>query len=241
MPRVNKVKPINGVTDPDTLIADDGRGPWLPTTEIQVDREAVRRDLEQYASKYGRQETSEVEALDHITKALQLIFPESSWDDNVQETARRVMGYWKEFVPRDSIDFNFTTFTAAPSQIILIGDITFTSICAHHLLPFQGKLHIGYKAHDVQAGLSKIPRLVEFWARRPQVQEQLTAQLMKDLTKRLQTKDVMVVCEAQHTCVSARGARLHNGVMRTSLASGLFLSSPPAREEFFSLLARNGV
>lgn len=199
----------------------DGRGPWLPDWE-----------------------TTPIVALtaqEHIAEALRLIFPPSVWDDNVSETARRVLSYWQEFVPQEEIQFNFTTFEAAPSQIILIGDITFTSICAHHLLPFQGKVHVGYKAHDVQAGLSKIPRLVEFWARRPQVQEQLTAQLMKDLKVRLQTKDVMVVCEAQHSCVSARGARLHNGVMRTSLASGLFLSSPPARQEFFDLLARNGV
>lgn len=183
-------------------------------------------------------------AQEHLQAALELVFPDSAWDDSVAETARRVLKYWEEFVPpadTGQLPFTFTTFEAAPSQLVLVGDIEFTSICAHHLLPFSGKVHIGYMPGDIQAGLSKLPRLVQFWARRPQVQEQLTAQILHDLKVRLSTKDVIVVIEARHSCVSARGVRLHNGIMRTSLPSGLFLSSPPAREEFFALLARSGV
>lgn len=206
----------------------------------------ARKAIEASADKYNGlqpptpQNAAEA-AREHIEAALRLVFPDSVWDDSAAETARRVLGYWTEFVPEAEPTFKFTTFQAAKSQMILVGDIEFASLCAHHLLPFTGKIHIGYIANDVQVGLSKIPRLVNYWARRPQVQEQLTAQLLHDLRERLGTKDVIVVCEARHTCVSARGTRLHNGVMRTSLPSGLFMSSPPARAEFLSLLAREGV
>lgn len=216
--------------------------PWIPPLPGNMDTLGnARAALENYAQQHGTAEDKEVAARHHIAAALRLIFPESAWDDDVNETARRVLGYWQEFVPESKPNFNFTTFKAAPGQLILVGDIEFASLCAHHLLPFTGKIHVGYIARKVQVGLSKVPRLVQFWARRPQVQEKLTAEILHDLKERLETKDVIVVCEARHTCVSARGTRLHNGVMRTSLPSGLFLSSPPAREEFFSLLARNGV
>lgn len=183
----------------------------------------------------------EMSAEQHILAALRIIFPEDTWDDSSEETARRVVGFWKEHVPGDDIDFNFKTFPKSAKQLILISDIEFTSVCAHHLLPFVGKVHIGYIPHKVQAGLSKFPRLVEWWARRPQVQEQLTEQILNDLKHRLDTSDVIVVIESRHTCVSSRGVRNHNGVMRTSLPSGVFFSSPPARDEFFRLLAREGV
>ena len=224
-----------------------GNAPWLPPWPGGMNTVGeARRALEADAARHNGSaaltplQVSE-EARAHIETALRLTFPDSVWDDSAAETARRVLGYWTEFVPEVAPGFKFTTFEAAKSQLILVGDIEFASLCAHHLLPFTGKIHVGYKANDIQVGLSKIPRLVQFWAKRPQVQEQLTAQILHDLCARLHTKDVMVVCEARHTCVSARGTRLHNGRMVTSLPSGLFLSSPPAREEFLSLLARNGV
>jgi GTP cyclohydrolase I len=195
---------------------------WLTTGEVAPEQ-AVR------------------EAIGHLTEALCCIFPKDTWDDSVEDTARRVVDFWREYVPKDEIDFNMTVFEADKSQVVLISDIEFTSLCVHHLMPFTGKIHVAYKPRDMQVGLSKIPRLVRFWARRPQVQEKLTAQLVTDIKRRLETTDVMVVVEARHTCVSARGARLHNGVMRTSLPAGVFLSSEMARSEFFALLARNGV
>lgn len=228
-------------------IAKMGQAPWLGRQPGSMNTVGeARRALGMDATRYNGSASATPlnageEARAHIQAALELIFPSTVWDDAAAETARRVLGYWQEFVPEAQPSFNFTTFQAAPSQLILVGDIEFASLCAHHLLPFTGKMHIGYLANEIQVGLSKIPRLVQFWAKRPQVQENLTAQILHDLRDRLGTKDVIVVCEARHTCVSARGTRLHNGVMRTSLPSGLFLSSPPARQEFFDLLARNGV
>lgn len=173
-----------------------------------------------------------------ISEALQLLFPEETWDDSVDETARRVSKVWAEYIPKAEIDFTFTTFKAAKSQMVFVGNISFSSLCAHHLMPFNGKAHIAYLPGKTQVGLSKIPRLVQFWAGRPQVQENLTAMLLSDLKRRLDTSNVMVVLEAAHSCVSARGARLHDGVMRTALPSGMFLSSDACRQEFYALLAR---
>ena len=229
-----------------TSAVEEDAPPWLPGPELREALRARRSDIEADAAEHSGAAASTPlnraeEARAHIAEALRLTFPDDVWDDSVEETARRVHSYWTEYVPEAEPTFKFTTFDASKSQLILVGDIEFASLCAHHLLPFVGKIHIGYIANDLQVGLSKVPRLVQHWARRPQVQEQLTSQLLHDLRERLGTKDVIVVCEARHTCVSARGTRLHNGVMRTSLPSGLFLSSPPARAEFLALLARDGV
>ena len=236
--------------DNDPILPIAGNEPWLPT---QPQVEHAQRLLPSAEEKKGQDNifktsgangtplTAEIRAKEHLTNALRLIFPNDTWDDSVEETARRVLGYWKEHVPTSDIDFTFTTFPRQAKQLIIVPGIEFTSLCAHHLLPFVGKVHIGYIPHKVQAGLSKIPRIVEYWAKRPQVQEQLTFQILNDLKRRLDTSDVIVVVESRHTCVSSRGVRSHNASMTTSLPSGVFFSSPPAREEFFNLLSRNGV
>lgn len=230
----NGFGPVDGVS----TWPEEERAPWMPNG-----RQIAAATASMMGARVSGALTSQPEmtAQQHIEAALKLVFPPDTWDDSVEETARRVLGYWQENVPTAEPEFKFTTFQAAKSQLVFVGDIEFTSLCAHHLLPFVGRVHVGYMPGSIQVGLSKIPRLIQWWARRPQVQEQLTAQILGDLKARLQTKDVIVVIEAQHTCVSARGARNHNGVMRTSLPSGLFLSSPPARQEFLALMQRTGV
>ncbi len=164
------------------------------------------------------------------------IFGVDSWDDSALHTAQRVIKYWRSVLPEDDIDFEFTTFPAEQRQMIVVANIEFASLCAHHLLPFTGRAHVAYIPHEVQVGLSKIPRLVDYWANRPQVQERLTAQIVWDLNRRLSPNGVMVVVQAQHTCMCARGTRKHNGFMTTSLPKGIFLSNPAARDEFFQLI-----
>lgn len=242
--------PLDADVDNEPLQIEETGAPWLPPMighpfiPIGPEDKIKAIDAVRKGNGSGSQSTPlsiREQAQEHLTAALRLMFPENTWDDSVEQTARRVLGYWQEHVPTPDIDFTFTTFHKQAKQLIFVGDIEFTSICAHHLLPFTGKAHIGYIPHKVQVGLSKIPRLVEFWARRPQVQENLTAQILNDLKARLDTSDVIVVIEARHTCVSSRGVRNHNGLMRTSLPSGVFFSSPPARDEFFRLLSRTGV
>lgn len=173
-----------------------------------------------------------------LTEVLEDAFGVAGWDDSAKDTARRVLKYWAEFRPPAEFLFDFTTFPADHSQMIVVRDIEFTSLCGHHLLPIIGKAHVGYIANELQVGLSKIPRLVDFWAKRPQTQERLGAQIARDLKERLKPIGVIVVLEARHTCTCARGVQKVDGVMQTSLPLGIFLSSGDARKEFFDLISR---
>lgn len=188
--------------------------------------------------------TDDAELLEGI---LQRRFGSQTFDDSPAETARRILAYWDEMSQHlvgrmpvapglAELPFNFTTFPTSKKQMILVDNIDFASCCSHHMLPIIGVAHVAYIPSQLQVGLSKIPRLVRFWATRPQVQEQLGEQIAEDMHKRLHPMGVMVVIEAQHSCMCGRGVRAHNGMMRTSLPIGVFLSNPAAREEMFNLL-----
>ncbi len=161
-----------------------------------------------------------------------------SWDDSAEKTAHRWVRAMAEFSPKKEIDFQLTTFPATVNQLITVNNIEFASICAHHLFPFVGKVHVGYVPNKLMVGLSKIPRVVHHFATRPSTQETLTAAIATFLKHELEAMGVAVVIEATHTCMSARGIREHNGVMRTSEMRGVFLTSGEARSEFLSLIAR---
>lgn len=158
------------------------------------------------------------------------------WDDSVLETARRIIGYWHEYVPTKDLPFEFTTFEAKHDQMIVVKDIDFASVCAHHLLPFYGTACVGYVPHGRIVGLSKIPRLVDFFAHRPQLQERLTYQIMRYIKEALGAKGVGVVIKARHTCMACRGVRKHTGLMITSAMDGVFLTAPTAKQEFMELI-----
>lgn len=169
------------------------------------------------------------------------IFGDSCWDDSAEKTAERVVNFWREFVPADDLDFTFTTFPAEVNQLIVVKDIEFSSICAHHLLPYYGVAHVGYVPNKLMVGLSKIPRLVDYWAHRPSVQEKLTANIASDLKHRLAAMGVAVVVEARHTCMACRGVRKHNGMMITSEMRGIFLTAGEARREFLALIGKEAL
>jgi GTP cyclohydrolase I len=174
-----------------------------------------------------------------LTNILRTIFPNEVWDDSVERTAERVLSLWSEYVPPQELSFAFTTFPAKVNQMIVVKDIEFSSLCAHHLLPFTGFAHVGYVPNELMVGLSKIPRLVDFWARRPTVQEYLTANIASDLKHRLQAMGVAVVIEARHTCMVCRGVRKHSGAMVTSEMRGIYLTAQAARTEFLSMIGRD--
>lgn len=172
-----------------------------------------------------------------ITDILLNVFGVDAFDDSANDTAKRVLKFWREFSTAGGVeDFKFTTFPAAGGQMIVCDHIEFSSLCAHHLLPFYGYAHVGYIPNELQVGLSKIPRLVKQLAHRPQVQEQLTQQVADEMKTRLVPQGVMVVIEARHTCMACRGVASHNAVMRTSALKGVFLTNSSAREEFFNLI-----
>ena len=121
-------------------------------------------------------------------------------------------------------------------QIVVVKDIEMYSLCEHHLLPFFGKAHVGYIPNGKICGLSKIPRLVDAFARRLQLQERLTAQIKDCIQEVLNPMGVAVVIEAQHLCMSMRGIQKQNSVTTTSEFSGAFLKNFNTRQEFMHLI-----
>lgn len=127
-------------------------------------------------------------------------------------------------------------FTEKYDEVVLVRDISFDSICEHHMLPFMGKAHIGYLPGGRVIGLSKLARVVESVARRPQVQERMTEQIALLLEEELEVKGVAVVIEAVHTCMTVRGVRKPGSVCVTSAMKGVFRSSPSTRAEIMTLI-----
>lgn len=123
------------------------------------------------------------------------------------------------------------------SRIVIVKDIEFYSICEHHILPFFGKISIGYLPKGKIIGLSKIPRLVDCFARRLQVQENLTAELCDFLTAEFPNEGVIVACDAEHLCMKMRGVEKQNSSTVTYECSGRFADDENLRKEFFSLLS----
>lgn len=129
-----------------------------------------------------------------------------------------------------------TVFHERYDEIVLLRDIQFNSLCEHHLLPFTGKAHVAYLPDGKVVGLSKLARLVEGFARRPQVQERLTGQIADALMEELSPKGAACVIEATHTCMTIRGARKPGSVMVTSALRGMFKKNPATRAEVLSLI-----
>jgi GTP cyclohydrolase I len=120
---------------------------------------------------------------------------------------------------------------------VIVKDIEIYSMCEHHLLPFFGKAHIAYVPNGKIVGLSKIPRLVDAFARRLQVQERLTNQIRDCLDEVLQPKGVAVVIEAQHMCMQMRGVQKQNSITTTSAFTGEFMEEERTRQEFIHLIS----
>lgn len=171
-----------------------------------------------------------------LTLILRDIFGDEVWDDNPQRTAERVLEYWCEYADPYQDEFELTTFPADVNQLIVVNNIEFSSICAHHLLPFWGIAHVGYIPNEEMVGLSKIPRMVDYLARQPRTQERLTSDIASYLKHELAAMGVAVVMIAKHTCMACRGVRKHNGHMTTSEMRGVFLTSGEARSEFLHMI-----
>jgi len=133
---------------------------------------------------------------------------------------------------------NDALFTVKFDEMVLVKNIEFYSLCEHHLLPFFGKIHVAYLPKDKVIGLSKIPRLVNMFARRLQVQERLTQQIAEAITEAVSPRGVAVLCEAQHFCMMMRGVeKQHSGTV-TSAMLGTFRKNKATRDEFLSLVGR---
>ena len=164
-------------------------------------------------------------------------------DPNLRDTDERVAKMYLEMFhglsegaePKVTVFPNDEHYTA----MVMEKDIPFYSMCAHHFVPFYGHAHVAYIPNEKIVGLSKMPRIVEFYACRPQLQERLTEQIAAFMAEKLAPQGVMVVIEARHLCVEMRGVKKPGALTVTSAIRGIFFNRP-VREEFLDLLNRRG-
>ena len=136
---------------------------------------------------------------------------------------------------------NGALFPIEYDEMVIVKDIDFFSMCEHHLLPFFGRVHVGYLPNKKVVGLSKIPRIVDTFSRRLQVQERLTVQIAETLSSKLSAHGVGVVVEARHLCMMMRGVEKQNTIAVTSSMLGAFRSQSQTREEFLKLIRRGSI
>jgi GTP cyclohydrolase I len=159
--------------------------------------------------------------------------------EGLRETPARVARMYAELFsglhedPRKHLK---KVFTEKYDEVVLVRDISFNSMCEHHMLPFMGKAHIGYVPNGRVLGLSKLARVVEVVSRRPQVQERMTETIADLMVEELDAKGVAVVIEASHSCMTIRGVRKPESLCITSALRGLFRSNVSSRSEVLSLI-----
>ena len=180
---------------------------------------------------------------DAISRLVQQLLKELGEDphrEGLDRTPDRVAGalrYLTSGYQRNAHEIlNDALFVEEYDEMVIVKDIDVTSLCEHHLLPFIGKCHVAYMPHKKIVGLSKIPRLVDMYARRLQVQERLTTQIASTLNEILQPRGVAVVMEAVHLCMLMRGVEKQNSKAVTSAMLGAFRDRPETRAEFMELI-----
>jgi GTP cyclohydrolase I len=163
--------------------------------------------------------------------------------DGLQRTPQRVAAMYEEIfrgLADDPDQHLSVTFAADHDEMVMVKDIPLYSVCEHHLTPFLGRAHVAYIPNEDGriTGLSKIPRLVESFSRRPQVQERLTAQIADEMLRGLEPRGVLVVIEAEHLCMSMRGVQKPGTTTITSAVRGLFRDSAATRNEAMDFIRR---
>jgi GTP cyclohydrolase I len=159
--------------------------------------------------------------------------------EGLLETPRRVTKSLEFLTGGYKVDvdavINNALFSVDYSEMVIVKDIDFYSLCEHHLLPFFGKCHVAYLPRDRVIGLSKVPRIVDAFSRRLQVQERLTNQIAQIISEKIDPLGVGVIMEGTHLCMSMRGVQKQNSVAITSAMLGTFQSDPRTRAEFLAL------
>ncbi len=159
--------------------------------------------------------------------------------EGLLDTPRRVADMYEELfagLHKNPDDLMATCFAEDFDEMILVKDIDFQSMCEHHFLPFTGKAHVAYIPSDKVVGLSKIARVVEHFARQPQIQERMTREIANFIQEKLNPRGVAVVLESEHMCMTMRGIKKPGSKMLTSQLKGVFKKNQDTREEFMSLI-----
>ena len=204
----------------------------MTSSASRVDAESVHRPALHVAGNDADTDPAEV-AVAALMDALGLDRASAS----LRDTPRRVAAAYREFLT--PAPFNPTTFPNDGSydELVIATDIPFTSLCEHHLLPFVGTASVGYLPGDRILGLSKLARVVELHARRPQVQERMTTQIAEWIDDLLKPRGVGVFIRAEHTCMTLRGAHARGSSTITSALLGTVRHDPRTRAEFLDLAA----
>lgn len=183
--------------------------------------------------------------MQQIIRSLLTELGEDPHRDGLRETPRRVEQSLRFLTSgyRTDIDslLNNALFTVEYSEMVIVRDIDFYSLCEHHLLPFFGKCHVAYLPNTRVIGLSKIPRVVDMFARRLQVQERMTSQIAEVIKEKIDPLGVAVVMEATHLCMAMRGVEKQNSVTTTSAMLGVFREDARTRHEFLELIRNRAV
>ena len=179
--------------------------------------------------------------VDAITKILNAV-GEDPQREGLQFTPRRVARMYHELLGGYTIEpkaiINGALFEVQYDEMVLVRDIEFYSLCEHHMLPFMGRVHVAYIPNGKVLGLSKIPRIVDMYARRLQVQERMTRQIADFLSDLLKPQGVAVVVEAMHLCSMMRGVKKQDARMTTSAMHGAFRANLATRQEFLANISR---
>ncbi len=178
--------------------------------------------------------------IENLVKEILDLLGEDTQREGLLKTPQRVQKALEFLTSGYGMDpktvLNDALFESSNNEMVLIKNIEFYSMCEHHLLPIIGRVHVGYIPNGKVVGLSKIPRMVNIFARRLQIQEQLTEQIATALQEVIKPRGVGVVVEARHMCMEMRGVEKINSTTTTSALRGGFISDARTRKEFFSLI-----
>jgi GTP cyclohydrolase IA len=183
-------------------------------------------------------------SLEDAVRTLLSEIGEDAGREGLLRTPDRVRRMYDELTAGYHVDpdglINGATFSVDYDEMVVVRDIEFFSLCEHHLLPFIGRAHVGYLPRGRVVGLSKIPRIVDMYAQRLQVQERLTVQIADFLMEKLEPKGVACVIEATHLCTMMRGVKKQEATMVTSSMTGTFRRDARTRAEFMGLIGKPG-
>lgn len=188
--------------------------------------------------------TGSAAEIESLVARLLALLGEDAARDGLQKTPHRVAKMYREMLSGYGQDIetilNGALFEVAygDGEMIVVADIGYQSMCEHHMLPFTGRAHVAYIPRDKVVGLSKIPRLVDMFARRLQIQERLTNEIADSMVAALDPLGAMVVLDGEHTCASLRGVKKHGVNMITTARRGAFKEDPTLRDEFYRLIGR---
>ncbi|MCG2784662.1 MAG: GTP cyclohydrolase I FolE [Anaerolineae bacterium] len=190
----------------------------------------------------GWEEKLDFKSIEQAVQTMLIAFGEDPAREGLARTPQRVARMYAELLAGYRTDsqsvVNGAIFNVQYDEMVIVRDIEFYSLCEHHMLPFIGRAHVAYIPNGKVLGLSKIPRIVDMYARRLQVQERMTRQIADFLRDLLKPQGVAVVVEAMHLCSMMRGVKKHDARMTTSAMHGAFRSNLATRQEFLDNISR---